>query len=220
MAHFSHPNRYLFLPTGKWILGDVSDPLHGWEYVIFFPFDLTYPSFLSIEEVISSGIAHGATREDLYGCLYFHVTDVLQKFARRLSKFHISFKILNRDMITLSDDIRNGELKEMELPAAIRFDRIEVSNTMDVEYVGISRIVEKWGPLLKRSPTATLLGYFMNWESKQADAIPCGDDLHEAVRKFASIEMVNLPHNIAGKCTLTLLTTSLRSAGPREIRIC
>jgi hypothetical protein len=195
-AHFNYPNRFIFQPTGEWPLGVFSNPLYGWECVICFPFDLIYLYFLSIEEVISSGKTHGATREDLYGCLYFHLSDVLQEFARRLSKFHISFKILNGDMISLSDSIRNGELERMGLPAATRFDRVDVSNTMDVEYVGISRIVEKWGPLLKRAPTATLLGYFMNWNTKQADAFPCIGDSPEAAKKFSQVELVDHLYNI------------------------
>jgi hypothetical protein len=191
-AHFNYPNRYQFWRSGEWPLCDFANPLKGWECVSSFFFDLKYLtlSFLSMEEVIKSGMPHGATREDIYGCLYFHVSDVLQKFTRRLSKFHISFKIFIRDMITLSDNIRNGELEKMGLPAATRFDRIDVSNAMDKEYVGVSGIIEKWGPLLRRSPTATLLGYFLNWRNEQADAIPCGDDRRETMDKLLLAESV------------------------------
>jgi hypothetical protein len=75
----------------------------------------------------------------------------------------------------------------MGLSAATRFDRIDVSKTMDAENVGLSRVVEKWGPLLRRSPTATLLGYFMDWKG----AAPNEGNLQEAIDKYTSAETVN-----------------------------
>jgi hypothetical protein len=51
----------------------------------------------------------------------------------------------------------------------VRFDRIQVSNILDANYVGIEGILSEWAPLLKNSRTAVIVGYFMNWIAKQQD---------------------------------------------------
>jgi hypothetical protein len=49
----------------------------------------------------------------------------------------------------------------------VRFDRIEVSNILDANYVGIEGVLSEWAPLLKNSHTAIIVGYFMNWTAMQ-----------------------------------------------------
>jgi hypothetical protein len=45
----------------------------------------------------------------------------------------------------------------------VRFDRIQVSNILDANYVGIDGVLSDWAPLLKNNRTAVIVGYFMNW---------------------------------------------------------
>lgn len=63
----------------------------------------------------------------------------------------------------LSRTILDNELISYGIPASIRFDRIEVSNIMDDNYVGIDGVLTAWAPLLAENRCATILGYFMNW---------------------------------------------------------
>jgi len=65
--------------------------------------------------------------------------------------------------------ISEGVLSSFGIPASVRFDRIDVSNILDVNYVGINDVLTHWGPLLKDSRTAALVGYFMNWTFVQPD---------------------------------------------------
>ncbi|OJA14610.1 hypothetical protein AZE42_07966 [Rhizopogon vesiculosus] len=90
-----------------------------------------------IGPILEAGRAHGAQPEDIYG--------------------------LTTEAIHLSSVIREGVLSPLGIPASIRFDRIEVSNILDINYVGIEDVLTHWGPLLKDSRTAALVGYFMNW---------------------------------------------------------
>jgi len=52
---------------------------------------------------------------------------------------------------------------EFNIPSSIKFDRIEVSNILDTNYVGLGDVLTLWGPLLQESRGAAILGYFMNW---------------------------------------------------------
>jgi hypothetical protein len=117
----------------------------------------------SIDAVIKGGRAHGAQPEDIYGCLYFYLSDQLRLFAERIQRFPISFKVLCFDASILSRTILDNELISYGIPASIRFDRIEVSNIMDDNYVGIDGVLTAWAPLLAENRCATILGYFMNW---------------------------------------------------------
>jgi len=53
------------------------------------------------------------------------------------------------------------------IPSTIKFDRIDVSNILDANYVGPHDVLTLWGPLLGKSGNAALLGYFMNWTKLQ-----------------------------------------------------
>jgi len=77
---------------------------------------------------------------------------------------------------------RSGGLGLHGLPKSTCFDRIDVSNIIDSEYVGISNVLADWTPLLsKTNRCATILGYSMNWVPKQADSGPGP----EAVKRLA-----------------------------------
>lgn len=128
--------------------------------------DLTF----SIETVVKVGKAHGALRPDIYGCLYFYLSEQLRTFAERLNRFRIKFSVFCKDASGLSSEIKSGALTSHGIPATIRFDRIEVSNILDAEYVGILNTLTDWGPLLRESRHATILGYSMNWPARQTGA--------------------------------------------------
>lgn len=123
--------------------------------------------------IMKTGIAHGAPRADIFGCLYFYVSDQLREFAKRLDRFHISFKFFNEDASTLAASIHSNSLSELGLPSSTRFDRIAVSNIIDSSYAGLTRVLSDWGPLLsKEDPRASLLAYSLNWPMQHAGAQP------------------------------------------------
>ncbi|KAI0315993.1 hypothetical protein OF83DRAFT_1245784 [Amylostereum chailletii] len=161
-AHFNVPNRLLFSPEGRWLQSDGANPLESW----FLP------------DVIRSGNAHGARAEDLYGCLYFHVSDELREFGARLARFRLAFTLFSMDALALPPLLRSspggtvGGATPLARPSDLRFDRVDVSNILDVEYAGIGGVLEAWAPMLKPTPRATLLGYFMNWPAREKDAMP------------------------------------------------
>lgn len=76
------------------------------------------------------------------------------------------------EAVELSNALASNRLLPLGLSSNIRFDRIEVSNVIDDEYVGIVKIVDAWGTFLKKTKDATLIGYFMNWVRRQRGADP------------------------------------------------
>ncbi|KAF9224203.1 hypothetical protein BS17DRAFT_780637 [Gyrodon lividus] len=146
-AHFNTPNTSLFSLAGEWLQTDFANPLKSWD----------------TDAVIDAGKAHGATSEDIYGCLYFMLSDELRTFARRIRTLHISFHVFGADACVLSDAITHGELTAYGIPPTTRFDRVEVSNILDPNYVGIQGVLDSWEPLLSTSVHATIVGYFLNW---------------------------------------------------------
>jgi hypothetical protein len=181
------------------MLTDYANPLSSWELVFSSISGEAYKlilnvSYCSIEDVISSGKAHGTTREDLYGCLYFHVTDQLRDFIDRLARFNVSLKVFNKDTVDFSREITRNELSSLGIDSSTRFDRIEVSNIMDVEYVGVTQVIDSWGKFLKKAEDATLLGYFMNWPAHQPGAEPYKDnrDITQSMKRLSESGRVRL----------------------------
>jgi len=117
----------------------------------------------SIPTIVDTGKAHGARSEDIYGCLYFFLSTELRTFAKRLKTFSSSFTILNFDARLLPRIICDNSLPEVNIPPSIKFDRIEVSNILDENYVGLRDVLTLWAPLLQDSKSAAIVGYFMNW---------------------------------------------------------
>lgn len=78
--------------------------------------------------------------------------------------------MFNEDASDLSRMIGRGDLSKYGVPPSTRFDRIEVSNIIDAEYVGIPGVIETWGPFLKHSKHATLIASSMNWPTRQEGA--------------------------------------------------
>lgn len=93
----------------------------------------------------------------------------MREFARRVRKLNISFHCSAYDARSLSEGIKEGIFADYGIPASVRFDRIEVSNIFDVNYVGIEGVLNGWASLLKPSKTAAIVGCFMNWVAIQPD---------------------------------------------------
>jgi len=124
-----------------------------------------------MKAVIAAGQARGAKPEDLYGCLYFYLSAQLRSFAERLNRFHVTFHVFDSDARQLSKDIQSGALAEHGISKNTRFDRVDVSNIFDTEYVGIANVLADWAPLLNdKNSCATILGYCMNWAAKEPGA--------------------------------------------------
>jgi hypothetical protein len=108
-------------------------------------------------------------REDIYGCLYFFLSEQLRGVADRLQTTSTSFFVQMLDACDLGRKIRDGSLAADGIPSSIRFDRIEVSNIIDADYVGLNNVLTSWSPLLCDNCTAAIVGYFMNWFMIQGD---------------------------------------------------
>ncbi|KAH6896244.1 hypothetical protein BKA70DRAFT_1316688 [Coprinopsis sp. MPI-PUGE-AT-0042] len=139
-AHFNEVNHSLFSNEGGWLQTDFADPLEGWD----------------LDEVVEAGKRHGASVEDIYGCLYFFLGEQLIEFRSRLARFRISFKFFAMDARSLSTSIRDDIWSEVDLPSTIRFDRIAVSNIIDKNYVGLRETVTSWAPLLADTKYAAI----------------------------------------------------------------
>lgn len=116
-----------------------------------------------MDNVFSAGKVHGAQPEDVYGCLYFFLSDQLRAFSRNIRHLRISLRVFSLEACELAEGIAQGEFTQYGVPSIARFDRIDVSNIMDPNYAGIRDVMDTWGPLLAKSDNAALTGYFMNW---------------------------------------------------------
>lgn len=123
----------------------------------------------SLRVIVEAGKTHGAQSEDIYGCLYFFLSEQLRTFAQRLRNFKVDFKVFPFESCHLSESIRRNEFVEYGIPASIGFDRIAVSNILDANYVGLRGVLTHWAPLLAGNSTAAIVGYFMNWVARQED---------------------------------------------------
>ncbi|KAF8842965.1 hypothetical protein BDN67DRAFT_278960 [Paxillus ammoniavirescens] len=162
-AHFTMPNVSLFSPFGDWLQSSVEDPLTFWDP----------------KDVIKSGQVHGAQPEDIYGCLYFFLSDQLRTFAKRIRELHITFHVFSTDARTLANEISGGRYLMHGISSSIRFSRIRVANALDVDCVGVQDILRSWGPLLAQGDTAAIIGIFMNWSGihKDGSATGAGEDV-------------------------------------------
>ncbi|KIM26483.1 hypothetical protein M408DRAFT_330621 [Serendipita vermifera MAFF 305830] len=167
-AHFNTPNKTLFTETGQWIQNDMLYPIGGWD----------------LAEVTSFGASRGATPQDIFGCLYFYLSDQLLKFKERLGALKITFHLADVNCRELASVIKASSLEagtastnhpaKKELPR--EFDRIDVSNTVDDNYVGLEQTLSAWSDLLKsQNPHSTLLAYSMNWIWEEPKGNPEND---------------------------------------------
>lgn len=116
--------------------------------------------------MLASGKRHGINPNDIYGCLFFHVKDEFEEFARRIERFNIDLHLTQADARVLPKMVSEDILKPFSSGC---FDRIETSNLAD--YIGLADVIDCWAPVLnKRNKHATLLAYFMNWHMDQPGA--------------------------------------------------
>jgi hypothetical protein len=146
----------------------------------------------SVGDIVAAGKRHNATPEDIYGCMYFFLTEQLREFADRLSKFQISFKLFASDASALATTLREDAWSDIGLPSSVRFDRIAVSNILDKNYVGLGGTLTKWAPLLASTKHAAIVGYFMNWPFEQKDG-RCVEAGHAVARAIIA-KMKDVPY--------------------------
>ena len=152
--------------------------------------------YSSVTTIIQTGKTHGAHLEDIYGCLYFFLSEQLRMCAQRMRKIKMSFTLFASDARRLPNGIREGLLSGCGIPPSIRFDRIEVSNILDANYVGINDVLLNWSPLMAESNTSVIVGYFMNWFIIQADGRAQNASQHIArstLRRVMEKTMVSNP---------------------------
>ena len=76
---------------------------------------------------------------------------------------------------TLGRKIRDGSLAIDGIPSSIHFGRIEISNIIDANYVGLVNVLTTWSSLLCDNRTAATVGYVMNWFMIQGDGRVSGE---------------------------------------------
>ncbi|KAJ7863191.1 hypothetical protein B0H13DRAFT_2070916 [Mycena leptocephala] len=147
-SNFTHPNRLLFSPQGIWMVPEDANAFFGWD----------------VAGVQNSGIKHGASPEDILGCLFFHVKDELREFARRVKELRIDIHVTSFDAgRILAKGITIGALPAFEDSS---FDRILTSNLIDS--VGLRACLSDWGPLLNRqNKFASILMQTKAWHTHQ-----------------------------------------------------
>ncbi|KAL1654420.1 hypothetical protein SLS61_003020 [Didymella pomorum] len=122
--------------ANSWPTSSDDDPIAGWVYEDY------NKHFL-------------AAREDTYGAGFSLVRDLLLCFCRRVAHGGISFELHCVDAAHIG--ARMGDRK---------YDRIEISNICDNDYMKSRPCLCTFAPLLKSkadNPHATLLFYFMNF---------------------------------------------------------
>lgn len=136
-----------------------------------------------------SGAIHGSSRADIFGNLYFYLSDQLQEFANRLDRFNISFHLFNEEAGMLADNIRAGGFG---LSPRMTFDRIAVSNIVDPTYVGLARVLEDWGPLLNEANRySKLLAYSLNWPMHHTGAEPGKNEISGLLDRMRQLGRVS-----------------------------
>ncbi|KAK0209659.1 hypothetical protein IW262DRAFT_1416458 [Armillaria fumosa] len=173
-AHMAIPNKWLF-SDGRFMLNDSANPFKEW----------------NIDEIFKAGKDHGTTEDDLIGCLFFYIKDQLVEFSKRLRRFKIQIYSFDQDARILQQTLKsNASFPQI-------FDRIEASNIMDKNYVGMS-ILSDWGPLLNKSnPHSAIVGLFMNWPAweESGNAMSASSDTSRAMQRMVSCPYVGLSSN-------------------------
>ncbi|KAL8772813.1 MAG: hypothetical protein Q9209_002158 [Squamulea sp. 1 TL-2023] len=145
LEHFTIPNPLLFNETNStWLQKDSASPLEGW----------------STRSIFSTQNLHRTAKNDVNGLLYFHVRSTIEQFCDRLQN-PVS---KNKLMLYCVDAANLPCLLPTEIRAA-GFDRIEVSNIADEAYLGLSKTLVTFVPLLKErsvNPQTVLLTLFLN----------------------------------------------------------
>lgn len=193
-SKFTEPNPSLFRAgDGKWCQMDYATPLLGWD----------------VPEVIAAGKAYGVTPEDMFGCLYFFLSQQLRLFHKRLHHMKISIRVQNAEARQLASNIDNnlGFAGMNGLNTTNGFDRIMVSNIVDHNYLGAKETLRSWAPLLSKKKGAVILGYFMNWPELQPDGSAAGiSESQQGPIRALFNRKYNVPASLPPAYDLKLLT--------------
>ncbi|KAI9714053.1 MAG: hypothetical protein M1812_006500 [Candelaria pacifica] len=128
--------------SGAWLLKDSADPLQGW----------------ALEDVLAPGVRLGGPKEDIYGHLHFYIRNLLEKFCWKATLLTVHMHVYSVNAINLPSFLDDC-LKDSA------FDRIEISNIADANYIGLEKSLSTFGPLLKtpkQNSHAILITLFMN----------------------------------------------------------
>ena len=153
----------------------------------------------SIPTVINTGKAYGAHPEDVYGCLYFFLSEQLRTFATRLRTFSSSFTVVPVNPRRLPIFVKEEGLSEYKTPR--KFDRVDVANTLDTNQVGLHEVLTLWAPLLEDNPHATIIGHFTDWmalgQAERASS-RAGEPVEGLTKQVMEEEQVRLilPHQL------------------------
>jgi hypothetical protein len=127
---------------------------------------------------MKSGAAHGAQPEDIYGCLYFHLSDQLREFRQRIrTKFPTSFRITSLALTEWAVYIREAR------PPHVKSDRIDVGDNMDHDRSGTKAVLPVFAPLLSPGKDSAIVGYYKSWPKVQRDGRAKG--ANEKLRNMA-----------------------------------
>ena len=127
---------------------------------------------------MKSGAAHGAQLEDIYGCLYFHLSDHLREFRQRIrTKFTTSFRITSLALTEWAVYIREAR------PPHVKSDRIDVGDNMDHDRSGTKAVLPVFALLLSPGKDAAIVGYYKSWPKVQRDGRAKG--ANEKLRNMA-----------------------------------
>ncbi|PYI28678.1 hypothetical protein BP00DRAFT_480748 [Aspergillus indologenus CBS 114.80] len=131
---FVQPNPTLFQYKGIWPLMVRANPLRGW----------------SLKDVLET--PSGPATADLYGKLFCYLRKTLTLFVERLSSTRIAFQFHHTTASYLVEGLDEGS-----------FDRIELSNLADNNYMGAYHTLSTMVPVLRtpqQNPHATLITLF------------------------------------------------------------
>ena len=98
---------------------------------------------------------YNVPKNDLYGRLYFYIVDKMKSLVKLIKSGKLKFIMYKMNAIDLMPKLQ----KE-----GIKFDRIDVSNISDENYVGLKKCLALSAPLLKKQNLhAKLITTLMNW---------------------------------------------------------
>ncbi|KAI5782032.1 hypothetical protein DFH27DRAFT_488154 [Peziza echinospora] len=149
---YTKTNPFLFNPnTFNWMMLDSSTPEQGWD----------------VDKAIEFGAKLGVPKNDIFGNLNFYIRDIICRASERLHGLNgCQIRLTCVDARNLSSVLAAAPVvQNIEKPEWIftQFDRIEVSNICDEQYLGIKTVLTTFGPLLRpKNPDATLLTLFIN----------------------------------------------------------
>ncbi|KAM0347291.1 hypothetical protein ACHAPU_004810 [Fusarium lateritium] len=120
-AEFNIPNPTIFQPdTSDWPMFDNADPLVGW----------------SAKDV--EGTSSGPAKYDIYGKLFYYLRTILRAFLDQMYDLKVDFRLLQVDARRTPNYLEEKT-----------FDRVEVSNISDSNYLAIENTLVMMMPLLR-----------------------------------------------------------------------